>query len=196
MPFDDHRRAVIEEARREFHDKFPLMRHATGTCLFWAWCAVAAVNRITNQRAILQAGTCYWPRMPKAKAAKTQDIYLFGYEWKWDDLAREKVRDGCLPEMHVWAAVPEEKLIIDMASGMFPAQCKKLLGREWESKKPPDCFWRRSYDKVWPEDVVYKPDVQACLTAHLFIRGIIEQGGVDLVTALESQRGANQSRGA
>lgn len=66
-----------------------------------------------------------------------------------------------LPEMHVWVAVPANNLIIDLTSGQFPVQCKRLIGLDWSGPIPPNHLWCKADPEKWMDNVAYQPDVKA-----------------------------------
>lgn len=62
--------------------------------------------------------------------------------WTPDEApSRIAVANGLLPEMHVWAAIPFTKEIVDMSTKFWPEQAQRLGGFDWPGTVPPDFFW-------------------------------------------------------
>lgn len=132
-------------------------------CLDRASIAVLAAE-LNGQRAIVQAGTAYWPRA----TLPSGEIEQYGYEWTdseemWDLCRREQ-----LPEIHVWAAFPGHGFAVDPSSGHFPKNCIKA-GRPWEAPTPPD-WYVMTVGAEHPAGVVYKANAQATLLAALLMQ--------------------------
>lgn len=132
--------------------------HAQNACLYWSQAAVDVLTDL-GHRAIIQAGSCSWPRVFPHQDDGVSATHM---SYVWDpgsDLTREMLAQGKMPEMHVWVALPERGEIIDMTTGFWPANCLAILGMDWPGPKPPEYFWGTEEDL--PNGVVYDPDVQA-----------------------------------
>ena len=129
-----------------------------GACLVWTYCTISVLT-LHNIRSLIQAGTCLWPRM-----RKDQDdgkcLTHFGYVWSPNTKESEMaVLTGHMPEIHIWTAIPDEQIIIDMSSGMFPYQCRELIDQDWPGDRPPRHFWCNV--NAIPEGVIYKSSIPA-----------------------------------
>jgi len=129
-----------------------------GDCFFTAMYAVQ-VLRQHGHRAIIQAGSCQWPRVKPAQDDGKMTTH-FGYQWSPNEvLSQIAVASDLMPEIHIWAALPVSGQIVDFSTGLFPEQARQFLGVDWPGEQPPQFFWGTKEEL--PEDVVYKPDVQA-----------------------------------
>ncbi len=116
-----------------------------GRCLFFAIHTVKVLLE-EGERAILQAGSAGWPRiLPEQDNGKISTH--FSYMWTPDEArSRIAVANGLLPEMHVWAAIPSRKEIVDMSTKLWPEQAQRLGGFDWPGTVPPDFFWGTADD--------------------------------------------------
>jgi hypothetical protein len=142
-------------------------------CLFWAAHAMEALQA-EGLRAIVQAGTCLWPRvrpedfdgLPPAEPTH------FGYEWQPDDPATlARIKAGLLPEIHVWVAVPDRAapgggVIVDFTTGYFPGNCPF----PWLGPMPPRYFWGGPGDL--PDLTFYRAEPSAIAAVLRFAAGI------------------------
>ena len=155
-------------------------RTYTGTqpeqaCLYWAQAAVDVLTR-HGVRALIQAGSCSWPRLSLAQDDGVSPTHL-SYVWEPDSITtRFQIGMGGMPEMHVWAAVPHTGEIVDLTTGFWPANCRRVLGTDWPGAKPPDYFWGTA-DEL-PPRVLYKPDKLAIGWA---LRALDDDAGALLV---------------
>lgn len=74
-----------------------------------------------------------------------------------------------MPELHVWAAIPGLRQIIDMTTRYWPEQCVLIQGLDWPGDKPPTYFWGTAHEL--PDGVVYAPDMQAIAVALHLLNG-------------------------
>jgi hypothetical protein len=164
------RRIIVAEARKLVRRVFPgvELRQA---CLYHAW-AVAVVANKRDHYFRLQAGTAYWPCV----ATELDDGVSpnrFGYEYQPGGklyVAQAELADT-LPEMHVWAVHPAGGEIIDLTTGMWPAQARALQGIDWRATRPPDYLWCSIFDL--PKGVVYEPSQEASdLAGKLLVRSL------------------------
>jgi len=132
--------------------------HMSASCFFFAIHGVQLLKQ-RGFRALLQAGTCSWPRV-----RRDQDdgkvMTHFSYTWSPED-ARSRVADqmGFMKEVHIWIGLPEPQQIVDFTSGLFPEQAKKLCGMDWPGDLPPKYLWA-TYETL-PNRVVYQPSMEA-----------------------------------
>jgi len=145
------------KSRVENDEKRP-QNHMSASCFFFAIHGLQVLKQ-RGFRALLQAGTCSWPRI-----RKDQDdgkvMTHFSYTWSPED-ARSRAADqlGIMKEVHIWVALPDEMMIVDFTAGLFPEQAMKLCGMDWPGDLPPKYFWGTS-EKL-PTGVVYQPSMEA-----------------------------------
>ena len=144
---------IVRTVRGVMSRHYPGVFANSGNCLYVAACTVEAI-KASGLRAVIQAGTCYWPRLtPEAKWEVIQqdpnEVNVFGYEWEPATLATlVKMARNELPEMHCWAAIPDRNEIVDLTSGQFPEQCRRLIGKDWPGVRPPDWLWQEGRRRV------------------------------------------------
>tara|TARA_R100001594_G_scaffold36976_2_gene66861 strand:+ start:1490 stop:2017 length:528 start_codon:yes stop_codon:yes gene_type:complete len=151
--------AAVAEIREMMHDNYA---GPPGTieaaCLFWAK-ATCIVLEGRGLRAIVQAGSAGWPRIDEADDDGEVNTH-FSYVWEPDSPSSiAAVKAYRMPEMHVWAAMPDTQTIIDVTSGFQPGQCLTTLGMDWPGTKPPEYIWSTPegmYGKCF-----YKADITA-----------------------------------
>ncbi|MCI0640721.1 MAG: hypothetical protein L0Y72_24350 [Gemmataceae bacterium] len=134
-------------------------------CLYWAHYTVEVLTAL-GVSAIIQAGSASWPRLRPDQDDGTSPTH-HSYVWEPDsEVTKARLAAGDLPEIHVWAAIPERGELIDMTTRYWPEQCRLIQGLDWPGEKPPTYFWGTA-DEV-PERVLYKPDMKAiALALHL-----------------------------
>ena len=153
------RKAMVAEARKLVRKVIPGVP-LRQSCLYHAW-AICQVGHQHGHRFLLQAGTSYWPCLrPELDDGVSPN--RFGYEF--DTI----VAAGCeamnmMPEMHVWAGDPYAGEIIDLTTGLWPAQAMALQKIAWKAPKPPDYVW--CDPRELPKDVVYRATKEASLLA-------------------------------
>lgn len=139
------------------------------SCIIWAIATLFALSG----RALLQAGSCMWPRIRKEDDDGVIATH-FGYEWHPNSQqTRERIAAGLLPEMHIWAAIPSENQIIDLTTKFFPQQCHSMLKWDWPGIEPPEYFWGGPEDL--PEGVLYRPSMDAIQLASTYALNIIHE---------------------
>jgi hypothetical protein len=146
-----------------------------GPCLYRAGSLAYVLHKEAPGRAILQAGTCLWPRLTKEQDDGAESTHThFGYEWGGSPEGAINLTlpagHVSLPEMHVWVAHTmnnRDWSIIDVCSGLFP-HLAKLSGMDWPGKRPPTHLWCKS--GALPEGVIYRANTQACLLAGALFR--------------------------
>ena len=153
-----NRNTVVEDIRQIMSKNF-VGSNMGAACLYWAKAACIRL-RDAGHNAQLQAGTAAWRRVPEHLDDGIVDTH-FGYEWNADSPEIEAaLLAGRLPEMHVWAAIPERNQIIDMTTGFQVEQCSEMLGMDWPAEHPPDWLWI-DCDKIGGTGFVYEPCVEA-----------------------------------
>ncbi len=157
------RAAVVEEIRSRFRSYYPKMPPEKA-CLYWALITTQVLNQHCG-RALIQAGSAFWPRMTEAQDDGVSPLN-FGYQW-----------DGTLPrpgvamqECHVWCGLVEVNEIVDVTTRFFPEQCQRVLGIDWPGVQPPDYFW--GTEDELPDRVRYHPEMEAIV----YTLGLIRQG--------------------
>lgn len=167
-----------EVARRVAGVRMPETRlHAM--CLYWGVFTVACL-REQGEPAILQAGSCTWPRIRPQDDDGVVSTH-FGYVWEnpTPKEIRKKIEAGTLPEMHVWAGImakePEDQQIVDLTAGFFPKQAKEIGGFDWRAAPPPKYLWSTLAEmrKTWVVanfTPTYRADVNACALAVALVR--------------------------
>lgn len=111
-----------------------------GACLFWTMHGIE-VLRERGIRAILQAGSAFWPRI-RADQDDGRCNTHFGYKWSpAEPASMAAIAEGRLPEMHVWIGIPISGEIVDFTTKFWPDQAMELTGETWPGTPPPDIFW-------------------------------------------------------
>lgn len=164
--------AIALQIEQTFQKYKPSNMPASGSCLVWTF-ATLAVLTSKRIRAVLQAGTCMWPRVRKEQDDGICSTH-FGYEW--NPATKESlmaVQMGKMPEIHIWAAIPKTQTIIDFSTREFPTQCKKLIKADWPGDLPPQYLWCSA--KNIPKGVQYKPEIDAIVYASLAMEKFINE---------------------
>jgi hypothetical protein len=148
--------------RETFEQIRPKDLDPCGGCLIWTLSVWKVLSR--EHRVIFQAGTCLWPRVRPEDDDGLVATH-FGYEWHPEDPETQRRIAGgtILPEMHVWAALPESNEILDFSTGGLVDQCRRLIHADWPGEKPPPYLW--TYVNNMPPGVIYRPDVDATVYA-------------------------------
>lgn len=157
---------VVRKVRNVMRYYHPDIVDHAGSCLYWAY-AFEHVAKQLGFRAIIQAGTCVWPRLNRDDTYHESQFEMeaFGYVFEKDsEQTKRQLLDRRLPEMHVWNAIPETGEVVDLTTSHFPIQCQKLIGKDWPVARPPDYLWTDTP----PARVTYMPDATAILLARLF----------------------------
>lgn len=116
---------------------------ARGGCVH-ATAALAWVLRRRGVRVVPQGGTAQWRRLPEALDDGVVSTH-FAYELDAAPaIAWGMLRAGLLPEMHVWAYLPDQGELVDLVTGGLPGQCEARAGLPWLAERPaPWSWWRR-----------------------------------------------------
>jgi len=160
-----NKEAIFEEVKKRIDTDSTLKEMSpSGRCFFYGIRTVEALRK-HGLAAILQAGSCQWPRItPEQDDGKCATH--FGYVWSPGEgqsvLARAM---GVMPEMHVWAALPNEGEIVDFTTGFFPEQARIIGNFDWPGPKPPKFVWATTSEI--PRGVVYRAEMEAIKFALL-----------------------------
>lgn len=155
------RNRIVKEIR-ECMTKWYAGDHIHAACLYWAGMTCYWIRTRYRVRAIIQAGSMSWPCVDKDDGmSPTHFSYVFDPD---DPASRAALRSGQMPEMHVWAAIPTDKTIIDLTTCYLIQQAKHRANIEWTAPMPPDHLWCRADDL--PPGVLYRPAPEATLWAH------------------------------
>lgn len=134
-------------------------------CLWWATFTVNTLNG-AGIPAQIQAGSAYWPRLRPDQDDGVSNTH-FGYEYTPGPKNLHKIVAGHLPEIHCWAAIVKENVIIDVTTQYWPDNAKRLCGYDWPGVLPPSFVWCRA-DQL-PDGVRYRPNLEAIKNArHAF----------------------------
>lgn len=137
----------------ESHDKRPM---AGGACLWWAYFGIKAIKSVNpSVRAIVQAGSASFRRVP---VELDDGVSSTHFSYVYTPGARPP-RPECLPEMHVWIALPDMGEIVDFSTGRLAELCEKTCGDKWLSPPPPDYVWANANST--PDGFVYIPNIYA-----------------------------------
>ncbi|TMJ00772.1 MAG: hypothetical protein E6G97_17725 [Alphaproteobacteria bacterium] len=181
-PLDkDGRDALYERVMVAMREELGEANLPLGHCLDIAWCGLEEIRALPQApRVLIQAGSAFWLRVP-AEIAMDDPAAHFGYEWDERSEVAQLWRRGMapvitragnrlvlsLPEVHVWLALPDDKVIIDLSTGRLPAACKTILGMEWLAPPPPAYLWGTAEDM--PFGAMYQASRSAidCVVAIL-----------------------------
>jgi hypothetical protein len=132
-------------------------------CLYWAYVTTGYLRRF-HIPAVIQAGSASWPRM---RPEQSRGRIHFGYHWN-PNSPETKIAliKGALPEMHVWAAIPATREIVDLTTAFWPEKSVRLYGLPWTAERPPDYFWSNEL----PDGVIYEPEIGAIYVASMLLR--------------------------
>lgn len=128
----------------------------SGACFYFAAFTVEEIRK-TGTRAVLQAGSAGWPRI---RPDQDDGVCPTHFSYMWTPNEAPSIRammQGLLPEVHVWAAIPDTGEIVDLTSGKFPEQARKLIGYDWPGDLPPKFLW----SKKLPKGAFYTPEMGA-----------------------------------
>lgn len=171
---------IVERAHAIAKATFPNVRDYTAHCLTLNGAIIAAAAEV-GVRLVLQAGSAYWPCLDDAHDDGTSPNQ-FGYEW--NDQGRAIARmlglglmPSRMPEIHVWAGNPDTQELVDISTGAWPEQAKRLIGTEWRAPMPPKFYW--GHVSKLPRFVNYTADREATMFAARMLTIAIQNGGGD-----------------
>lgn len=155
------RRALVREARKVLAAS-AAWADGPGGCLLQAWAVCAAGARLGRPLKLF-AGSAMWPYQTHP------EVVQFGYEWT----GPVRPAGGSLPEMHCWAGDPYTCEIIDISTGNWPEQCRRLVGEPWTAPRPPEAFFGRL--DALPPFVEYRATREAGLYAVTVLRELCHE---------------------
>ena len=134
-------------------------------CMQWAF-ATAFTLQNWGFESCVNAGSARFLAVPGALDDGKSPTHL-SYDWQGmsrDEIDARYLSLGILPEMHVWAAVPEFGLIVDMTTRFVPVVAAKH-GVRWLAEKPPACLWACALSEL-PDGWSYNPSREASELAY------------------------------
>ncbi len=144
-----------------------------GRCFWWSYFGMH-ILRTAGIDVVPQAGTAYWPRLPKEQLGEDENS-VFGFQWDPHSLrSRIAVATGALPECHVWLGVVSTQELIDLSTGDWPDICRTLLGWDWPGERPPSFLWGQANNL--PENVYYEPIRDATIRVGRLFERLLMQG--------------------
>lgn len=161
---------IVREARRLFRARFPDVAEGAA-CLYLTLCVIEVAYH-QGIKLSPQAGSASWRRVRPDQDDGVCCTH-FSYMWEPDNpQTMWRLTMGMLPEMHVWAADPERREIIDLTTRDLPQQCSELAHMDWPGDKPPDHLWC-GFEGL-PEGTHYTADRLATSIAGNLMVDIIE----------------------
>ena len=109
-PVGKHAKMVAEIEKR-----ISRLSNEPGQCLHIAHAAVSVLHKF-DQYAVIQAGSLQWPRL---RPEDDDGVVNTHFAYMWGGLTPESVVSmaaGNLPEIHVWAGLPDEQIIVDFST--------------------------------------------------------------------------------
>lgn len=140
-----------------------------GRCALVSLALMAVAFYRYSRRLTLQAGTLQWRfRLPENDDGRgpTHFTYLYNPE---HPLSAERLRQGALPEIHVWLGDVERQELVDPTTGDLPEHARRFIGVAWETRRPPDFLWAPIAEV--PDDASYQPSEEATKTAGRILLG-------------------------
>lgn len=157
------RKRIVREARALVLRQVPEEnRHEA--CLWWAQAVVRTAAKY-DVRLVLQAGTASFRRVPAELDDGIEPTHL-SYQWNGIEhpSVMRRVEANLLPEMHCWAADPQEQALVDLTVGFQPVQCWRLCEHPWAMPDTPDYLWKPI--ATLGDVFIYKPYPDAIRVAH------------------------------
>lgn len=149
-----NRNTIVEDIRQTMASKYK-GNDMTAGCLYWAKATCLRLLEV-NQRAIIQAGSAAWLRIP-TEMDDGEIATHYGYWWDAECQSNMvQLIKGELPEMHVWVALPDKNQIVDLTTGFQVDRCRETIGQDWIADHPPDWLWMDA-EKVRSIDAMYVP---------------------------------------
>lgn len=142
-------------------------------CPVWAGATVHVLAR-HGVRACLQAGTAGWRRLRPEEDDGVVDTHC-SYVWELGSVETQvRLARGMLPEMHVWAAIVEDQVLIDFTTGRWLERFKQLTpALTWSAPLPPEFLWCQA--EHLPAACYYQPDLEATRIADRFLLAALSQ---------------------
>lgn len=170
---------IVQEVRnmvQTWYDSMPGFKGSIDRyCVFWAGFTVAVLQK-HKIHACIQAGSMQW-RHIRHDQDDGVSSNAWGYRFEWNNDALRAVIAGELPEMHVWAGIPNEQggEIIDLTTG-FIKDLSAKAGYPWTAEyNPPPYLWVRA--KELPEPAYYYLDRKATEIATKYFMHFLRGGG-------------------
>ena len=123
----------------EIEKRISRLSNEPGQCLHIAHAAVSVLHKF-DQYAVIQAGSLQWPRLRPEDDDGVVDTH---FAYMWGGLTPESVVSmaaGNLPEIHVWAGLPDEQIIVDFSTRYLTIAAASL-GMAWTAPQPPKHLW-------------------------------------------------------
>lgn len=154
-------------ARQLFDESRKGLPHPeSNLCILWAFAMAKALRNHGYKRAAINAGTANF-RM--VDPALDDGISPSHYSYEWDDrldfdtAVYRLVVGRTLPEIHAWAVIPEEQMIVDATTRYLPILAA-TAGFEWRTAPPPTTLWATA--ETLPDGWIYKPYEAATKLAY------------------------------
>src|SRR5690349_17912512 len=122
---------LARQKMKETWEAFPSGKGPIGHyCLFWADTLATILRNAGVQKAQIQAGTAYWPIIrPEEDDGVSHNQWGYKFELSQDTL--KALKEGRLPEMHAWVAIPgSQPEIIDITTCFWHGRVMEL-GYPW-----------------------------------------------------------------
>jgi hypothetical protein len=158
---------IYEAAMERLESSFPGVSNYRA-CLYCTW---AALIELSNRGiiAIPQGGSMSWPMKNEDQDDGVSATH-WSYVWSPDSPnSIASVAMGHLPEMHIWAGIPETQEVVDFSTYGF-VKSAEAHGFEWTGDQPPDFFWGHRL----PDRVVYEPNQAATCLASGLIKRVLD----------------------
>jgi hypothetical protein len=159
----------------EIEKRIGRLPNEPGQCLYIAHHAVSVLQK-HGQYAVIQAGSLQWPRLRPEDDDGVVDTH---FSYMWSPLTPASVvamEAGQLPEMHVWAGLPDEQIIVDFSTRHLPTAAARL-GMAWTAAEPPQYLWCSA--RAVPAAVVYRPNREATLLACRILKRFYKPAWLD-----------------
>ena len=155
---------LYDEARRHITDWYGGESFmASGACLYWTQAAMTALSK-RGRRACLQAGSLHWRIVPESEDDGVSPTH-FAYEWSPRSQISSSAIARCqLPEVHIWAGLPDTNEIVDFSTGYLKKIAEDSLGLKWRTADPPQFVFGKP-----PDDAIYHPNRESTLFVFNFI---------------------------
>lgn len=144
-------------------------------CVFFGIETVRAIREMLGARAVLQAGSAGWPRLRPDQDDGKADTH-FSYVWSPQEApSRILLAQGRMPEVHVWAALPREREIVDLTAGLWPDQAARF-GYDWPGDRPPRYFWGGA--QHLPAGAYYRAEREAIMFVLGALVALVGESGI------------------
>jgi len=128
---------IVAACRQTFREWYGEDLARQGACLYWNQVVMRELA-LRGHRPVLQAGDLWW-RIVSLEQDDGISPTHFSYEF---DLAQPFSQDalarGLFPECHTWAALPDERMIVDLSVRYLPDVARERHQLRWEAPLPPD----------------------------------------------------------